>query len=147
MILVFLFLTCFIWVRSGEVDESRACYTEQCSTASVVSDCCDPVDCSPTGSFVHGIFQARILEWVAIFFSRASSRPRDQTLVVGSLLRCKWILFLLSHREAHLQSRIFSFQRIHSDSDRWQKSWNSIIMWFWKFSLWIFSGKELIHRI
>ena len=41
---------------------------------------CDPMDCSLPGSSVHGIFQARILEWVAISFSR-SSRPRDQTQV------------------------------------------------------------------
>ena len=34
---------------------------------------CDPVDCSSSGSHVHGIFQARILEWVAISFSRGSS--------------------------------------------------------------------------
>ena len=34
---------------------------------------CNPVDCSPPGSFIHGILQARILEWVAISFSRASS--------------------------------------------------------------------------
>ena len=42
---------------------------------------CDPVDCSPPVSFVYGIFQARILEWVAISFSRGSSRPRDWTCV------------------------------------------------------------------
>ena len=42
---------------------------------------CDPMDCSPPGSSVHGSLQARILEWVAILFSRASSRPRDQTRV------------------------------------------------------------------
>ena len=42
---------------------------------------CDPMDSSPPGSSVHGISQARILEWVAISFSRASSRPRDQTHV------------------------------------------------------------------
>ena len=40
---------------------------------------CNSMDCSLPGSSVHGIFQARILEWVAIFFSRASSRCRDQT--------------------------------------------------------------------
>ena len=34
---------------------------------------CDPMDCSPSGSSVHGILQARILEWVAISFSRGSS--------------------------------------------------------------------------
>ena len=40
-----------------------------------------PVDHSPPGSSVHGILQARILEWVAISSSRGSSRPRDQTLI------------------------------------------------------------------
>ena len=39
------------------------------------------MDCSLSGSSVHGIFQARILEWVAIPFSRGSSWPRDQTQV------------------------------------------------------------------
>ena len=42
---------------------------------------CDPMDCSPPGSSVYGILQARILEWVAIPFSRGSSWPRDQTQV------------------------------------------------------------------
>ena len=41
----------------------------------------DPMDCCPPGSPVHGIFQARILEWFAISFSRGSSWPRDQTQV------------------------------------------------------------------
>ena len=39
------------------------------------------MDCSLPGSFIHGIFQARVLEWVAISFSRGSSQPRDQTRV------------------------------------------------------------------
>ena len=47
----------------------------------VVSDSCDPMDCSTPGSSVHGIFQARILEWVAISFSRGSSQLRSQTQV------------------------------------------------------------------
>ena len=38
---------------------------------------CDPVDCSPPHSSVHGIFQARMLEWVAIPFSKESSPLRD----------------------------------------------------------------------
>ena len=42
---------------------------------------CDPVDWSLPGCSVHGISQARILEWVAIFLSRGSSQPRDQTQV------------------------------------------------------------------
>ena len=42
---------------------------------------CDPMDCSPPGSSVHGISQARILQWVAISSFRESSRPRDQSRV------------------------------------------------------------------
>ena len=48
----------------------------------VVQSCptlCDPMDCSLPGSSVHGIFQARILEWIAISFSKESSQPRDWT--------------------------------------------------------------------
>ena len=40
---------------------------------------CDPMNCSPPGSCVHGIFQARILEWAAMPSSRGSPQPRDQT--------------------------------------------------------------------
>ena len=51
---------------------------------------CNPMDCSPPGSSIHGILQARIVEWVAISFSRGSSQPRDQSqspiLQVDSLL-------------------------------------------------------------
>ena len=42
---------------------------------------CDPMDCSPLGSSVCGILQARILEWVAMLFSRESSRTRDRIRV------------------------------------------------------------------
>ena len=42
---------------------------------------CDTMDCSPPGASVHGIFQARILGWVAIPFSRESSQPKDRTRV------------------------------------------------------------------
>ena len=45
------------------------------------SPLCDPTDCSPPGSSVHGIPQARRVEWVAISFSRGSSQPRGQTQV------------------------------------------------------------------
>ena len=55
---------------------------------SVMSTLCNPMDCSPPSSSVHGIFQARILEWVAISFSRGSSWPRDQTQVSCIAGRC-----------------------------------------------------------
>ena len=55
---------------------------------------CDPMNCSPIGTSVHGIFPSRILEWVAISSSRGSSRSRDQTLIscisciAGRLFTC-----------------------------------------------------------
>ena len=49
--------------------------TQSCPTL------CDPMNCSPPASSVHGILQARILEWVALSFSRGSSQPRDWTHV------------------------------------------------------------------
>ena len=55
--------------------ESESEVTQSCPTL------CDPVDCRPPGSSIHGILQARILEWVAISFSRGSSWPRDRTQV------------------------------------------------------------------
>ena len=42
---------------------------------------CDPMDCSPLGFSAHGISQAKILEWVAVSFSRGSSQYRDRTHV------------------------------------------------------------------
>ena len=57
---------------------------EKCMRAKLLQSCptlCDPMDCSPPGSSVHGILQARILEWVAIPSSRGSSQCRDWTHV------------------------------------------------------------------
>ena len=50
-------------------------------SCSVILDSCNPRDCSLPGSSIHEILQARILQWVAIFFSRGPSRPRNQTWV------------------------------------------------------------------
>ena len=58
----------------GAAAEGDTCFPK-CPTL------CDPTDCGPPGSSVHGILQARILEWVAIPFSRGSSWPRDGTRV------------------------------------------------------------------
>ena len=57
------------------VKESKSEVTQLCPTL------CDPVDGSPPGSSIHGIHQARILEWVGISFFRGSSQPRDWTQV------------------------------------------------------------------
>ena len=56
---------------------------------------CDPMDCSPSGSFVHGILQARILEGVAIPFFRGIFPTQGSNL---GLLHCRQILYHLSHQ-------------------------------------------------
>ena len=50
---------------------------------------CNSMDCSLSGSSIHGIFQARVLEWVVISFSRGSSRPRHGTRILLHLLHWK----------------------------------------------------------
>ena len=55
------------------------------------------MDCSPPGSSVHGISRARILEWVAVFFFREYSPPRDRTSV--SYVN-RWVLYPWAAREA-----------------------------------------------
>ena len=70
---------------------------------SVAQSCltlCGPMDCSPPGSSVHGILQARILEWVAISSSRGSSQPRDQTRVSSISRIVRQILYHCTSWEA-----------------------------------------------
>ena len=66
-----------------------------CVRAKPLQSCptlCDPMDCSPPGSSVHGTLQARILEGVAMPSSRASSWPRDLTHVFCVSCTSRWIL-------------------------------------------------------
>ena len=76
-------------IIKGKMDTQSSCKTFPifhvsyglCSVTQSCPTLCDPMDCSPPGSSVHGIVPARILEWVAMPFSRASSQPRDRTQV------------------------------------------------------------------
>ena len=63
-----------------------------CSVAQSCPTLCDPKDCSPPGFSVHEVSQARILEWVAISFSRGSFQPRDR-IAVSYLLHWQEILY------------------------------------------------------
>ena len=67
----------FAWSEVKWSDVAQSCPT-----------LCIPVDCSLQGSSVHVIFQARVLEWVAISFSRGSSWPRNRTQVSHIAGRC-----------------------------------------------------------
>ena len=81
---------------------------------------CDLMDCSPPGSSVHGILQARILEWVVISFSRGSSWPRDRICIPCISCTGRQIFYHCATWEApmlllilrHLQRRVFK-QRVH----------------------------------
>ena len=68
----------FSWSKSINLKENGKWVSD---VAQLCPTLCDPMDYSPPGSSVHGILQARILEWVAISFSRGSSQPRDWTQV------------------------------------------------------------------
>ena len=65
---------------------------------------CNPMNCSLPGSSVHGIFQARILHWVAIFFSRGSSWPRDWNALT------KWEQVDITQKERYVEWSTLSFQ-------------------------------------
>ena len=98
-----------VTLLASSIDAAPVCQLLHCTTVLFNQSCltlCDPMDCSPPGSSVYGIFQARILEWVAISFSRRSSRPRDQTRVlcvagrcftVGVIYLCESIINLLQY--------------------------------------------------
>ena len=81
---VFVFLKC-------------KCFMLNCS---VVSDSGDLMDYSPPGSSVHGTFQLRTLEPVAIFYSRVSSQPRDQVHISCISWIGRWLLSHVSHLES-----------------------------------------------
>ena len=85
------FYLCFQWVAEKErfLCKISSCY-------SVVKSCptlCNPVNCSPPGSSVHGILQARKLEWVVISFSRGPSQPRDWAWVSSFSCIGRWIVY------------------------------------------------------
>ena len=82
-----------------------------CCCCLVTQSCltlCEPMNCSPPASSVHGILQARILEWVALSFSRGSSQPRDWTHIswIG-----RWILYHWATSEALAHNICLHFYR------------------------------------
>ena len=93
---------------------------------------CDPMDCSLPGSSVHGIFQAMVLEWIAISFSRWSSWPRDWTQVSRIVDRSftTW-----ATREPHLEAQFasanpkFPFLPSPTHPPPWQLLISSLYLW------------------
>ena len=75
-----LLVTAYLFIDAGNIVHDKWPIQGPKSLQSCMT-LCDPMDCSPAGFSVCGILQARILEWLAISFSRGSSQPRDQTWV------------------------------------------------------------------
>ena len=81
-------LVCTLHWKFPEFRKHCGCvHTQLCLTF------CDSLDCRPPDSSLHGILQARILEWVAISSSRGSSQPRDWTCISRVSCIGKWILY------------------------------------------------------
>ena len=126
------------------------------SESEVAQSCpalCDPMDCSLPGSSLHGIFQARVLEWVAISFSRGSSQSKDRTRVSCIPGRCFNLWATRSNRQIWLRSAKLSRAKanrvlprehtgyrkhsppttqettLHRDITRW-----SVLKWDWLYS-------------
>ena len=71
-----------------------------CTRDQLCPTLCSPTDCSPPDSSVHGLFQARTLEWVATSYSRGYSRPRDGTHISCASCTGRRVLHLLSHHRS-----------------------------------------------
>ena len=83
--------------------ENESDVTQSCPTL------CDPMDYSLPRSSIHGIFQARVLEWVAISFSRGSSRPRDQIRVSHSVGRCFFTFWVTREAPLNIKGKIVMY--------------------------------------
>ena len=77
---IYIYIYVYIYTHTKNVFQILYQLT-LCSVTKLCPTLCNPMECSLLGSSVHGIFQARILKWAAIWYSRGSSWPRDQTHV------------------------------------------------------------------
>ena len=138
-------MLCGDLVKGSEREVAQSCPT-----------LCDPVDCSLPGSSVHGIFQARVLEWVAISFSWGSSRPRDWTQVSRTAGRhfTVWAtreaqmgrkskkegIYIYTHTHTHIYltkyktmvwgiNFIYLIQKPFGHLKTWWENWDSIALW------------------
>ena len=114
------------WILIGRADaEVEAPILRPCDMhAKSLQSCptfCDSMDCSPPGSSVHGLVQARILEWAAISFSRGSSRPRNQTCLSYGSCICRRVLYHWCHKELTCWKRHWCWERLKAkeEGSRW----------------------------
>ena len=108
-------LSSFTFIKRLFSSSSLSAISEKSEVVQSCPTLCNPTDCSLPCSSIHGIFQATVLEWVAISFSRGSSQPRDGTKVVSSAY-LRLLIFLLeiliplvSHPAQHFTWCEFNF--------------------------------------
>ena len=103
-------VSCVVWISTSKlVLRAIKPYLDHCNCWVVMSDFLWPIECSPLGSSVHGILQARILEWVSLFFSRGSSWPRDWTHIscIGRRILYHWAI-----RKVHWEGMLANKQYV-----------------------------------
>ena len=93
-----------------------------CSVAQLCLTLCDPMDCSPSGSSVHGLLQARILEWVAIVYWALHKVPWPQILIPDNT-------FEHCHFSGHKWKRIS--HRTSIKHTKWLGMWTELCIWSW----------------
>ena len=98
-----------------------------------MSNSCNPMGCSPPGSSVHGILQVRILESVAIYFSRGSSQPRSQTRVscIAGRIFTDWAMTEAAWH-VEMPSK-FAFQQVccwFVGALLWDMGFNALLRWY-----------------
>ena len=130
-------LLCSLEMKQWSLDDNTSVYNmrERERANEVTQLCptlCDHLDCSLPGFSIHGIFQARVLEWFAISLSRGSSQPRDRTQVSHIAGRCftlwatreapnrrewttKWMLTIITFQEMYGVAQILVLNKIIQD--------------------------------
>ena len=83
---------------------------------------CNPMDCSLSGSPVHGILQARILDWVGISFSRGSSQPSDPTQV--SCITGRFFTVWATRESPTPIINVSNWSENHSLYNAWRRQWH-----------------------
>ena len=120
--IVLCYVSLFLFQKETTLDQETHSWTSSVVcvlSCCVVSNCVQSMDSSPPGSSVHGISQARILEWVAISFSRGCSQPRNWT-PISCISRL--ILFHWTTREAHVNCTSVEKEIYHRNQSRGKKS-------------------------
>ena len=127
-----------------------------CLVSQLCPTLCYPMDCSPPASSVHGVLQARMLEWATIPFSRGTSRPRDQTWLSCTAGRffTNWAI-----REACFPKKMRGYI-IKFPKEKWPKRVDKNVLHFgfkffnisydWKFFKWqyhtLFKSEEILKN-